>query len=203
MVLENLSWSAPTVELPAAVHALLREADRRTEVFLNRTTFQPPGGFLAGDYALVYSALRQLEATEGAAGKVFCEWGSGFGVITLLAATLGFRAFGIEVQEELVEEAQGLAEWAELSVEFAAGTFVPADAAPQAGDEEGPSFLDNAGPDGHELLGLSPTELDVVYCFPWPHEELLVERLFEECAAPGALYLTDRGDEQLVAFRKR
>src|SRR5262245_2654095 len=105
---------------PADIHRFLREAGRRIERF-QRACRVP--AFVASDFGRVYAALRFLEASGLLAGRSFCEWGSGFGVVSCLAALLGFDARGIEVEPELVEAARRLAEDFALPVEFARGNF--------------------------------------------------------------------------------
>src|SRR5260370_24041117 len=122
MPLVELTLPASEVVIPRDVRAFLREADRRIERF--RTAAHVPG-FVPSDYEHVYRVLRAVEEAELAPGRLFCEWGSGLGVVTGLAAMLGFDAFGIEVEGELVEEARRLADDFELAVEFVHGSFIP------------------------------------------------------------------------------
>ncbi len=96
------------MELSAEAVALLRRADVLERDLAVRLTDQPAGGFHASDYVLAYNTLRALLDEPTLRGRTFCEWGSGSGVVTLLAASLGFRAFGIEIQEALVEASREL-----------------------------------------------------------------------------------------------
>src|SRR5947207_2912054 len=100
MPLVNLKLSVGPVELPPEVRAFLREASRRIRRF-QRDVRVP--GFVPGDYRQIYRVLRDLAAADVAPGRLFCEWGSGFGVVTCLAAMLEFDAVGIEAERELVE----------------------------------------------------------------------------------------------------
>jgi hypothetical protein len=63
--------------------------------------------FVPSDYGATCPAASLLRA---APGRLFCEWGSGFGVVACLAALLDFDACGIEIDEELVEAARQLAQ---------------------------------------------------------------------------------------------
>jgi protein-L-isoaspartate O-methyltransferase len=58
--------------------------------------------FVPSDYELVWRTLAALPRTR------FCEWGSGWGIVTGLAELLGFRACGIEIDERLVRESRRL-----------------------------------------------------------------------------------------------
>ena len=62
--------------------------------------------------------------------------------------------------------------------------------------------LDRGGRCGHGALGMSPEEFDLIYAYPWPDEEWLVEELFDAHARPGALLLTYHGDRGLWLRRK-
>ena len=44
--------------------------------------------------------------------------------------------------------------------------------------------------DGYDELRLDPDEFNVVFAYPWPGEECLIESLFEKYAAEEALLLT-------------
>jgi hypothetical protein len=59
---------------------------------------------------------------------MFCEWGSGLGVVTCLAALLEFDANGIEVDSTLAHASRLLAADFDVPVEFAQGNFIPAGA---------------------------------------------------------------------------
>src|SRR5262245_43385985 len=89
--------------LPSDVIAFLREADERIERF--HVAGRVPA-FVPGDYHGAYVVLRALAQAELAPGTLFCEWGSGFGVVTCLAAMLDFSAHGIEIEGELVDAAR-------------------------------------------------------------------------------------------------
>src|SRR5947208_2272141 len=83
--------------LPADVRAFLREADRRIQRF--RRDGRVPA-FVPSDYVRVYGTLRALAEADLAPGRLFCEWGSGFGVAACLAALLDFDACGIEIEAD-------------------------------------------------------------------------------------------------------
>src|SRR5579859_385397 len=90
--------------LPDDVAAFLQEAQRR--VAHVRTEESP--AFVPSDYGGSYRALRIIHDEGLCKGRFFCEWGSGLGVVTGLAAMLGFDACGIEIEPSLVTAARRL-----------------------------------------------------------------------------------------------
>jgi len=183
--------------LPPDVRRFLAEAaERVTSCGVSRPSFIP------SDAEAAYRALSGLDAASQPAGRLFCEWGSGLGVAASLAARLGFLAHAIEIDGELVAAGRALSESFELDVEHVAGTFVPTesqDLAAVTGDEL--EWLQPGGADAYELLERSPDEFDVVYAYPWPGEEEVIDALFERHAGRGALLLTYHGREGLRARR--
>lgn len=179
---------------PRAVRRFLREAQRRISSFQRRTGAP---AFVASDFQAVYAALRGL-AAEGEGGA-FCEWGSGFGVVSCLAAFLGFEAFGIEIEEELVQAAQELADDFDLPVEFIRGSFIP-QGGKKLASADGFSWLTfEEAASGEE----APIEdFAVIFAYPWPDEEDFVELLFDRFAAPGCVLVTYHGAGEIRGRRK-
>ena len=154
--------------------------------------------FVGSDLALAYAALSHLGASVLVPGDQFCEWGSGLGVVSCLAATLGLDAWGIETEPALVRAARRLAADFDLPVEFVLGSFIPAGA--EAGLTRGHDFawLSRGGPrPAYEAMGLGVEDLDLVLADPWPDEEAVIEGLFEGHARAGALLMTYNADGAL------
>ena len=199
MSLVELSLPAPVAAVPRDVRVFLREAEKRIERF--RIEAHIPG-FVPSDYAHVYRVLWGVEEADLAPGRLFCEWGSGFGVVTCLAAMLGFDAFGIEVEGELVEEARRLADDFELSVEFVHGSFIPPGDEVLAEDLDGFSWLTTTADGAHDELGLGPDDFDLIFAYPWPDEQRVISDLFERHARVGALLLTYQSTDEMTLCRK-
>jgi hypothetical protein len=184
--LVDLGLSIDGIALPADVRALLREADRRIERFQRAC---PVPAFVPSDYVRAYGALRAVAEADVAPGNLFCEWGSGFGVVTCLAALLGFDAYGIEIEGALVDAARQLAEDFGLPAEFVRGSFIPEGGEDWLGAGDEFAWLTtNAG--GTPELDLGPADFDVVFAFPWPDEEHVIPALFERHAAAGSVLVT-------------
>jgi hypothetical protein len=198
MPLVELPLDPAAVAVPPEVRSFLREAERRIERF-QRETRAP--GFVPSDFTLTYRVLGALAAAGLAPGNLFCEWGSGFGVVACLAAMLEFDAFGIEVEGELVDAARQLAADFELPVEFVCGSFLPKGSAGRAREGEF-AWLTTDAADAHEELGLGPDDFDVVFAYPWPDEEGLTTALFERYGAVGAVLVSYHGGGDFLVRRK-
>lgn len=199
MPLLDLTLTAGSEPIPADVRRFIAEADRRIEQF--HEGCRTPG-FVASDYPLVYRRLRDLAASTFTRGQQFCEWGSGLGVVTCLAAMLDFDACGIEIEAELVNEARKLADDFDIPAEFIQGSFVPRGAEQRvyaAGDY---SWFTTEGDHAYEELGLGISDMDVVFAYPWPDEEAVTAELFERYAGHGAVLVTYHGTDDLRIRRK-
>lgn len=202
MPLDALGFDPPAVSLPPAVEALLADADARIDE-LRRRDRDGMGSFVPADYALVHAGLAAVRGERLAPGDALVEWGSGVGVAACLASTLGFDAAGIEAEAALVEEAEHLAAAHGLAVPFAHGSFVPPEHDGLADVADDLATLAIGLADGHDELGVDPADAAIVYAYPWPGEEAVVEAVFEASAAAGALLLTYRSTGDLVLQRKR
>ena len=184
---------------PADARRFIREADRRIEQFQAGRCLP---AFVPSDYDPAYRMLRALADSTAVRGRRFCEWGSGFGVVAALASMLDFEAYGIEIEGELVDEARRLAEDYGLAVEFAHGSFVPRGAEGRVLAGGTYSWLTTDADHAYDELGLDPSDLDVVFAYPWPDEEGVVGELFERYAGPGAVLATYHGGADFRVRRK-
>jgi hypothetical protein len=179
--------------LPDDVVAFLREADSRVSQFVKNSPIRITG-FVPSDFVTVYHALRTISEANLAPGTTLCEWGSGFGVVASLATMLGFNVCGIETERSLVDASRKLANDFGLSVDFVHGSFIPAGAeayAEKACVEINAEYfwLVTDADEAYDELGLEPDDFDVVFAYPWPGEECLIESLFEKYAAEESLLL--------------
>ncbi len=200
MPLVNLELAFDHVEISPEVRTFLREATRRVDEFQQSSRVP---GFVASDFELVYAVLYALAEADIAPAKLFCEWGSGFGVVACLAAFLDFDPVGIEIDPELVQEAKALARDFDLPVEYVCGSFIPHGARISLKPSEGYSWLTTDGVSAHAELGLSTDDFAVIFAYPWPDEESVLANLFEEYAAPGAILVTYHGGDEIYVRQKR
>jgi hypothetical protein len=142
---------------------------------------------------------------------VFCEWGSGFGVCTCLAAKLGYESFGLEINPNLAAYSRELAQDLSLNVQILETSYVPEDYESYSGiggefliknekvasrDARVVSELTYEGMD-HEIA-----EIDVFFAYPWPMEQEFMQELFDEIAVEGAILICYHRDSEICAYRK-
>lgn len=193
------------LSIPPEIKSFLVEADRRCDEFFDTGSNLTIPRFLPANYELVYKALKELKQDHTLLGNRFLEWGSGLGTATCLAAQLGFKSCGVEIEPDLVKRAKTLATDLELPALFLEGSMLP----------EGFDFLQTQG--GMELLSppshstsnafypetdWSLDEIDLFYAYPWPEEQEATLALFEATASEGAYLLCYFGDDEICAYSK-
>jgi hypothetical protein len=204
MHLLNLPLPKNERAVPDDVRRFVREAERHIARFQASCRFT---GFVASNFEGAYGVLQALAVAQLAPGSRFCEWGSGFGLVASLATMLDFDACGIEINRELVDAAQALADDFDLPAEFIHGSFIP-----RGGDvyidaayvRSGDGFAWLSTDAGHALdeLGQAPDDFDIIFAYPWPDEEDVIGDLFERCAAVGAILMTHHGGDEFRLRRK-
>ncbi len=200
--LKTLEFSPQAIALPERVVQFLNDADERIDDFQFEHRDQPVAAFVPSDFVLAYQSLATIASMRLASGNRFVEWGSGVGVVTCLAAELGFDAVGIEIEEELVEISRELASDHAVEAEFAAGSFVPGDEVDLFDLSGDFNWVRTDAASAYDDLDLEPDDFDLVYCYPWPGEEALSEELFADCCATGALLLSFHGRDGMKLWRK-
>ncbi|MCA9025274.1 MAG: hypothetical protein KDA86_08690 [Planctomycetaceae bacterium] len=188
--------------LPQEVARFLHVASKRIDDFTENTRRQPIPAFVPSDFVAAYWILSAIQEQSQAVGTLFCEWGSGFGVVTCLAALLEYEAYGIEIERTLVAEAEKLAADFDIPAEFVEGSFVPADADDIAVTPGEVAWLATEGPDAYEALQIELDDFDIIYAYPWPGEDDILGDVFEAYASEGALLVTYNGLEDMRVRRK-
>ncbi len=189
----------PVGPIPSDIRAFLREADRRIQRYYHRH-LNP--GFVPCNFGGAYGILQHLAAQAESAGTLFCEWGSGFGVVACLAAFLEFDACGIEVDSNLVRASRRLAADFDLPVEFVQGSFIPAGDRIRMRAAGSFAWLATTDAPAEEELGLAAEDFGIIFAYPWPDEERALGQLFERHAGTGALLITHHGGEDFRLWRK-
>ena len=193
----------PRLPIPAEADDLIRDAEDRIERFIiDSRQNQPLPAFVASDFRMVYRTLDRVLEQRLTTGSSFCEWGCGFGVVAALASLLGMEACGIEIEHELVRHGLRLIEEHGLDVPIVQGSFVPPGGDELVDEVVQQAWLKTGETPGYDELGLDPEDFDLVFAYPWPGEEELIDLLFERFAAGGALLLTYHGMNEMRLQRK-
>ena len=150
--------------------------------------------FVAADYGVVQQALVSLRAP----GLRFLELGSATGIITIMADMLGYEAFGIELDGDLVDIARGLATRSGSKARFAKGSFLPTGFRPRDGEDPRLRTIGESA-SAYPEIGHALDEFDVVFGFPWDGEEGTMHELMREWGSAEArllLHSVARGVEK-------
>lgn len=208
MSLQEIILDLSPVESSPAVERFLREAGQRIDLLFESERNKRFPRYIPSDPQPLYRALHFLDRNDLPLGRVYCEWGSGFGVGVGLAALLGYEAYGIELEPDLIEESRELTRRNQLDVRFFETSFYPEGFESYAG-QGGTELVrpESLAGDVHPALNyagmdLPIDEIDVFYVFPWPSEHEMMLELFETVAVEGAILLICFGENDLCAYRK-
>lgn len=186
----------PNKTLLAEFGKLWAEADELWEHHLHAPAFR---GYVSADYQVIYEMLNRLR------GRVltFLEWGSGLGIATIMASRMGFKAYGIEAEPDLVEFSERFAKVYGPQARFAQGSFVPEEFEwnPEDGNELCQTSIDI--PSAYDELDMELRDFDLVYAYPWPDEYILFQNILRQFGNRDALFLSydAREGTQLVPIR--
>jgi hypothetical protein len=153
--------------------------------------------FVGADYEVVADVLRRYRRP----GQRFLEWGAATGVITIMADLLGFDAYGIELDPQLVAMARTLAAKFDSRARFVAGSFMP------SGYEWRSSGGDNrigtlgVGPSAYRELGYGLDDFGIVWGYPWDGEQELMLDLMSRYGNSDAILLLNHVTDGVVAYR--
>lgn len=198
-----MSTSAPALAdgLDPALRARLAELTeegwelwRQFDVEVRQNDWHP---FVPADYEIVLQTLLELRAP----GLRFLEWGSAMGVIAIMADLLGFEAYGIELDPQLVEMAKGLAERYGSDARFVAGSFVPSGYRwkSRTGDDRIGTI--GYGQSGYPELRHPLEDFDIVYAYPWSGEEPMMLDLMRTYGGRDARLVLHGGPQGARVYR--
>lgn len=146
--------------------------------------------FVPSDHLGAYEHLRKLRSRS----ENFLELGSAVGVVTIMADLLGFDAYGIEIEPQLVDRAVLMAEQFDSAATFAEGTFVPSDYQDEIQHLSGDFLTLTAGACAFDELELELADFDLVFAYPWPGEEDWLTELMHRHARASTILLTYHPD---------
>ncbi len=153
--------------------------------------------FVAADYDVVRNALILYRGP----GLRFLEWGAATGVITITADLLGFDAYGIELDADLVATARHLATRFDSRARFVAGSFLPSGYEWRSSDGDNRIGTLGVGPSAYRELGYALDDFDVVFGYPWDGEQELMIDLMNRYGRPDAILLLNHVTDGVVAYR--
>jgi len=197
--------------VPEKVAALIQKADRRWELFCGIQGNRRLPRFVPSEADLVYAAIDFVTRRGLPPGRVFCEWGSGFGTGTCLAALLGYEAYGIEIEPELVDISRQMARDLNIAAAFLCTSYIPEGFESYAGvgGEElvqsrtftypGEAFEAEPRYDG---MAFDIAEIDLFFAYPWPDEQELIQQLFDAVAMEGAILIAYHSAKEICLYRK-
>jgi len=170
------------------------ELYRRFDTEVRQKNFHP---FVPVEYDKVLQLLLGLRGPN----RKFLEWGSANGVITIMADMLGFEAYGIELDGDLVASARELASKYGSRATFVEGSFLPAGYQWRAHDGDMRLGTVGHGPSGYLALNMPLDQFDIVYGYPWDGERRIMHDVFRRYARPDAILLMPDGVQRVGASR--
>ncbi len=198
----NLNWATQPAPDQSA-QLFIDDAQDRIDRFIRaRRVSEPIPSFVACDFVMVNRALSAIVEDRLAPGPVFCEWGAGFAVAAGLAAMQGMGSYAIEIHRDLVAQAHDLLRDHTIEVELAQGSLVPEDGDEIVDEMASQDWLKTNEHPAYDELGIDVSDIDLIFAYPWPGEEGLIEALFDAFAAEGALLLTYHGMNEMKLQRK-
>ena len=196
---------------PDRIAAFLKEAEKRIDHLFETEQNKRIPRFIPSDPLAIFRAVDFVTREDLPLGRVFCEWGSGFGVATGIAAMLGYEAYGIEIEPTLAAASQSIAEHQGIQLSILNTSYIPDgfESYAAVGGEElvlPENFSDHG--DGfdqvpiYEGMPYGTDESDLFFVYPWPGEQEFMQQLFEAVASEGAILLTYLEDGEVSIHQK-
>src|SRR6266702_4938827 len=135
MAIEDIEMEGPEARVSDTVARLIETCSRGWERFFADNDDHHAPRFVPSVPERVFAVLAEVTTRKLPPTRVFCEWGSGFGTATCLAALLGYEAYGLEIDAELVRLSRGIARRLGIPVTMLCTSFLPAGYAASAGGD--------------------------------------------------------------------
>ena len=213
MALEVIAMEGPEARVSDHVARLIATCSRGWErFFADHDDHQAPR-FVPSVPERVWAVLAEVTRRQLPPTRVFCEWGSGFGTATCLAALLGYEAYGLEIDEEWVRLSRAIARRLGMPVTMLCTSLFPAGYAASAGGD-GAALVTPAsvsahhdtaetrGPPRYAGMEIAIADIGLFFAYPWPEERELMQELFEAVARAGAILAVYHTDTDIRVFRK-
>jgi hypothetical protein len=211
MAIEEIEMEVLVGGVSDKVARLIETCSRGWErFFADHDDYQAPR-FVPSVPEIVFAALEEVTNRNLPPNRVFCEWGSGFGTATCMAALLGYEAYGIEIEEDLVRRSRAIAQRLAIPVEIICTSMFPQgyDSYSGVGGAEWVTPESFSDPDDevrrplrYDGMAIDVAEVGLFFAYPWPEERELIQELFDAVAAEGAILVAYHTDKEVCVFRK-
>jgi hypothetical protein len=212
MALEAIAMEGPEARVSDPVARLIATCSHSWERFFADHGDQAPR-FVPSVPERVWAVLAEVTRRQLPPTRVFCEWGSGFGTATCLAALLEYEAYGLEIDAELVRRSRAIARRLGIPVTLLCTSFLPAGYTASAGGDgaalvtpaSGSAHHDTAearGPLCYDGMDIAIADIGLFFAYPWPEERALMRQLFEAVGRAGALLVLYHTDTDIRVWRK-
>jgi len=211
MALEAIAMERPEARVSDTVARLVATCSRGWERFFADHDDHHAPRFVPSVPERVFAVLEEVTTRKLPPTRVFCEWGSGFGTATCLAALLGYEAYGLEIDEELVRLSRAIARRLGIRVTMLCTSFLPPGYEAYAG-VDGTALVtpasvsehtdEHRGPLRYDGMEIAIADIGLFFAYPWPEERELMQELFEAVARAGAILAVYHTDTDIRVFRK-
>jgi SAM-dependent methyltransferase len=191
MATEAIEIEGLEVGIPDKVARLIETCSRGWERFFADNDGHQAPRFVPSVPEIVFSVLEEVTKRHLPPNRVFCEWGSGFGTATCMASLLGYKAYGIEIEADLVRLSRAIARRLRIPVEIICTSMFPQGYGSYSGR-----------PLRYDGMDIDIAEIGLFFVYPWPEERELMQELFEAVAAAGAILVAYYTDKNVCVFRK-
>ena len=140
--------------------------------------------------------------------RISVNGGSGFSVVALISAEIGFQSVAIESDPTLFRAAEiwknELVDLIDFSDDKASsrlrenfeaycGSFIPSSVQDKISGAKTTKWIDHSALSVFDGCRWNPDDFGLTYAYPWPGEESFIFELFDLIAKPGSLLLTFHG----------
>jgi hypothetical protein len=213
MALEVITLEGPEARVPDRVARLIETCSRGWEHFFADNDGHQAPRFVPSVPERVFAVLEEVTTRNLPPNRIFCEWGSGFGTATCMASLLGYEAYGLEIEEELVWRSRAVARRLGIPVEILCASILPKGYAVCSG-VDGAALVtpalgrkhndhdEDRGPLRYKGMAIDIADIGLFFAYPWPEEQALMRQLFDAVAMAGAMLVVYHTDQDIRVFRK-
>jgi hypothetical protein len=208
MAIEEIDIEVPEAVVPGSVARLITTCSRGWERFFADHD-DPAPRFVPSVPEIVFAALQEVTEQHLPPNRIFCEWGSGFATATCMAALLGYKAYGIEIEAELVSLSRAIARRLRVPVEIICTSMFPKGYGSISGVGRAELVKPESFSHHHQKplrydgMDIDIADIGLFFAYPWPEERELMQELFDAVAAAEAILVAYYTDRNVCVFRKR